>query len=175
MAASAALASHLTESSGALLDVRTAGLSLPRRASGVSRCQGGRGKQDDESRDGEAPALGFRAAHPAPTPSRQAQNLPKALRRPAAAGPIPPGLHVSDRPGIESGTGGQLLLGEPQPEPGCPDPARQTVPFRDETRSEDRLDSWPPPGQRLALVPLPRRDRLRAAAHPVGKGLFRQP
>ena len=106
-------------------------------------------------------------------PSREAQSLPEALRRPAAR-PIPSGLDVPDGAGIQADPGRQLLLGEPQPEPGGSDPPREAVPFRNEPGSKGRFDDRPAPGQGLALAPFPRRDRLRAAAQPLGKGSLRQ-
>jgi hypothetical protein len=82
-------------------------------------------------------------------------------------------FHVADCPQVHARELRQALLGESQPKPGSPGPPWETVPFRNKTRSEDRLDSWPAPRQGLALVP--RRDRLRPAAQPVGKGSLRQP
>jgi len=117
--------------------------------------------------------VGARTAHPAPIPSRQAQNLPKALRRPPAR-PIPSGLHVSNRPGIEPGKGGQLLLGEPQPKPGGPYSYLEAVLFRSEPGTEGGFDGRPAPGEGLAFVLLPCRHRLQAAAQPMGKDSLRQ-
>ncbi len=106
--------------------------------------------------------------------SQCAEDRRQPLGSPPAR-PMPPGLDVPNRPRIEPGTGSDLLLRESQPEPGGPDPPREAAPFQDEPRSEDRLDRWPPPGQWLALAPFPRRDRLRPAALPLGKGSLRQP
>lgn len=122
------------------------------------------------------PSLRWPPLSPPPRPlrSRQAQSIPKALRRPATR-PMPLGLDIADGPRIEAGPVGHLLLGQPQSEPGGPDPPRQAVTFRNEPGSEDRLDGWPAPSQGLALVPLQGRDRLRVAAQPLGKGSLRKP
>jgi len=98
----------------------------------------------------------------------------KAVPRPRSTAP-PPGLDVVDGPAIEPSPFRQLLLGESQPEPGRPDPPRQTVPFRNEPRAKDPLDGRPTPGQGLALAALPARDRLRPATQPLSKGSLRQP
>ena len=103
----------------------------------------------------------------------QAQSLREALRGPAAW-PIPSSLDVPDDVGIQSDPGRQLLLGEPQPEPGGSDLPREAVPFRNEPGSKGGFDHRPAPGPGLALPPFPRRDRLRAAARPLGKWSLRQ-
>ena len=106
--------------------------------------------------------------------SWQVEHRPEPLGRPAMR-PMPPGLDVADGPGIQSGPGRHLLLGEPQPEPGGSDPPWKSVPLRNEPGSKGGLDGRPAPRQGLALVPLPRCHRFRIAIQPLGKGSLRQP
>jgi hypothetical protein len=131
-------------------------------ASGTSRYIRGQKARRFWRRAGTGPA----------TPSEMAQEPNQPPQSPSAR-PVPASLHIPDRPRIEAGPGRNLLLREPQPEPGSPKPSRQAVPFRNEPRAEGRLDGRPAPGQGLALAPLPLRDRLRPAAEPLGEGSLR--
>lgn len=107
-------------------------------------------------------------------PSEKAKEPDQPLQSPPGR-TVAAGFRVADRPGVETSPRRHLLLGQPQPEPGGPDPPRQVVPFRDEPRAEDPLDGRPAPGQGVALAPLPRCNRLRPAAQPRGEGSLRQP
>ena len=114
-----------------------------------------------------------RARPPQVIRSRQAQHSTKAFRRPAAR-PMPPGLDVPDRPRIEPGPGCDLLLGQPQAEPGRPDPAREAVSFRNEPRSQGRLDGRPAGGQGFREASLPAGHALVPATQLNREGSLRQ-